>query len=276
MKNYVWKRVCAALLAGVIVAGFAACSSAQEEPETTTESITQTEPAEPTQTEAATDTQPHTQSPTQETLDPQSNGTQTPAPSTKAEMLAMYTSALQKSAALRVVKESRLLHKGELAGTGIFAGKSYQLTEDENARRVIESSKAGKNTLQLPQLAAGQVASAACKENGSAYMLSFSLSAANGSGEQLKDGTGGYFGFIDYTQGVTLTKEIGKLFGFDVKIQGVSGGLSNGVLSVTVDKASGKVTSAQITYREQLDIQLRYIVDIKANIVCDFDLQLAV
>ncbi len=112
----------------------------------------------------------------------------------------------------------------------------------------------------LKGLSASDVASASCKENGNNYVFTISLKNKSGKDSSIKHGAGGYLYFAELSEIEKAVYDIGVVLGVKgIKVSTANLTLSNGKLTVTSDKTSGKISKATLTLTEDVDATASYL-----------------
>lgn len=263
MKKRVSQILSLVLVAALTLTLFA-CSKKDDPGDTTQESSTVIETTEEVpETEASSEsTEP--QQPTETA--------EKPAPSTTAEIVALYNSAVQKNGTLQASTNKRTLQKGQILGSGALEGKTFELTEDENAKKIIEKDGANQ-PMTLSTVGAGSVAKASCTEQDGKYNVTLNLNQYKGSQPTAE---AGYAGFISYDECASLAQEIAALFNLKAKVGGADITLNEGMITAVIDKESGKLLSVTASYNQVMDVKLSVSVfNVSANIVCKNEISLA-
>lgn len=254
-------KLIALMMALVLVFSFAACGGNDEEPTTTSaenEVITE-DAATPGETgdTAASDETGDTAAPgeTDNTAAPgETSKTDTPStggvavPNTKEEAVKLYNDALAKVSSTKG-NVTRKLTKKDLT----IVGDLDKLTNGEASKQFA----AGGGNLagaKLSSLSASSVSNYSKTTSGNNIVMTFTLNTLSG-GTNLKHGNGGYMYFLTMDEIDSVVNQIGKSIGGDgfnvnIKKDKSSISLENGKLVVTVDKTTGKMSSAVLSFKE--------------------------
>lgn len=262
MKKNLAKLI-ALLMALVLVFSFAACGGNDED---TTESdsanAVQTEdagtPDETGDTNASGETGDTAASgETGDTAAPGSTGktdTDTPStggvtvPATKEDAVKLYNDALKK------VSSTSAKIDRKLTKTDSSAGNLDGLTGGAVSKKFAEGS--GSLNSKLSALSAADVQDYSKAESGNNIIMTFTLKNVKG-GAELAHGKGGYMYFLTMDEVATVVSDIGKSisesFKISVKKDKSTIELQGGKLVVTVDKTTGKMSSAVLDFTEVID-----------------------
>ena len=263
MKKNLAKLI-ALMMALVLVFSFAACGGNDEDPtesDTANEAVVNTEDtATPDETgdTAASDETGDTATPGEpgDTAAPgsTSKNDNTPAPggvavpATKEDAVKLYNDALKKvsSTSARVDRK--------LTKTDSSAGNLDNLTGGAVSKKFAEGS--GAINSKLSALSAADVKSYSKSESGNNIIMTFTLNNVKG-GAELAHGKGGYMYFLTMDEVATVVSDIGKSisesFKISVKKDKSTIELQGGKLVVTVDKTTGKMSSAVLDFTEVID-----------------------
>lgn len=252
-------KLIALMMALVLVFSFAACGGDKDEQpsDTTNEAVVNTEdtatPGETGDT-AASDETSDTAAPGESKQDDTTNKTDTPAPggvavpSTKDEAVKLYNDALGKVSSTKA-NVTRKLTKKDLT----IVGDLDKLTNGEASKQFA----AGGGNLagaKLSSLSASNVSNYTKTTSGNNIVVTFTLNTTSG-GTNLKHGNGGYMYFLTMDEIDSVVNQIGKSIGGDgfnvnIKKDKSSISLENGKFVVTVDKTTGKMSSAVLSFKE--------------------------
>lgn len=252
-------KLIALMMALVLVFSFAACGGDKDEQpsDTTNEAVVNTEdtatPGETGDT-AASDETSDTAAPGESKQDDTTNKTDTPAPggvavpSTKDEAVKLYNDALGKVSSTKA-NVTRKLTKKDLT----IVGDLDKLTNGEASKQFA----AGGGNLagaKLSSLSASNVSNYTKTTSGNNIVMTFTLNTTSG-GTNLKHGNGGYMYFLTMDEIDSVVNQIGKSIGGDgfnvnIKKDKSSISLENGKFVVTVDKTTGKMSSAVLSFKE--------------------------
>lgn len=259
MKKNLAKLI-ALMMALVLVFSFAACGGNDEDPtESDTANAVQTEDAgtpDATGDTSASDETGDSAAP-DETGDSKqepgsSDGSDTPAPdgvavpATKEDAVKLYNDALKKISSTSAKIDRKLTKTDSSVG------------DLNNLGPVSEKFAAGSGNLnsKLSALSAADVQSYSKSESGNNIIMTFTLKTVNG-GNALTHGKGGYMYFLTMDEINTVVKDIGNSIkeGFKIEINKDKSSISlqGGKLVVTVDKTTGKMSSAVLDFTEVID-----------------------
>lgn len=112
----------------------------------------------------------------------------------------------------------------------------------------------------LKALSASDVSGAACTESGNNYTITISLKTKTGTDGAIKSGAGGYLYFAELAEISSTVGDVGKVLGVSgITVETAKITLSNGKLTVTADKTSGKISKATLTFTESVDATAKYL-----------------
>lgn len=270
-------KLIALMMALVLVFSFAACGGNDEEPTTTSadnEVVTEDAgtPGETGDT-AASDGTSDTAAPGESKQDDATNKTDpdTPAPggvaapSDKAAGVKLFNDALGKVSSTTTYVD-RKLTKCDATIVGNL-DKLGPVSE-------TFAKGSGNVNVKLSSLSAGDVKDYSYTTSGNNYVMTFKLGTVNGS-TNLKHGNGGYMYFLTMDEIATVVNQIGKQIGgnsFSIEMYKDQSSISlqGGTLTVTVDKTTGKMSKAVITFKEVIDGKCKAKVGpLPANITAD-------
>lgn len=257
-------KIIALLMALVLVFSFAACGGDEEPTETNTENGAVTEDAavpgdadntaDAAASEGASgDTQASGDSQAASNNDATQGGSTSTSggvavPNTTAEGVKLYNDALAKVSGTSATV-TRKLTKKDLT----IVGDLDKLTNGEASKQFA----AGGGNLagaKLSSLSASSVKSFSKNVSGNNIVMTFNLNTVSG-GTDLKHGNGGFMYFLTMDEIDSVVNQIGKSIGgsdFNVNIKKDKSSISleNGKLVVTVDKNTGKMSTAVLTFKE--------------------------
>lgn len=271
-------KLIALMMALVLVFSFAACGGDKDEQpsDTTNEAVVNTEdtvaPGETGDT-AASDGTSDTAAPGESKQDDATNKTDpdTPAPggvaapSDKAAGVKLFNDALGKVSSTTTYVD-RKLTKCDATIVGNL-DKLGPVSE-------TFAKGSGNVNVKLSSLSAGDVKDYSYTTSGNNYVMTFKLGTVNGS-TNLKHGNGGYMYFLTMDEIATVVNQIGKQIGgnsFSIEMYKDQSSISlqGGTLTVTVDKTTGKMSKAVITFKEVIDGKCKAKVGpLPANITAD-------
>lgn len=252
-------KLIALMMALVLVFSFAACGGNDEEPTTTSadnEVVTEDAgtPGETGDTSASDETG-DTAAPGEtgdSKQDDTTNKTDTPAnggvtvPATKEDAVKLYNDALKKVSSTSAKIDRKLTKTDSSVG------------DLNNLGPVSEKFAAGSGSInsKLSSLSASDVQNYSKSESGNNIVMTFTLKTVNG-GAELAHGKGGYMYFLTMDEINTVVKDIGNSIqeGFKIEIRKDKSSISlqGGKLVVTVDKTTGKMSSAVLDFTEVID-----------------------
>ena len=250
-------KIIALLKALVLVFSFAACGGDEEPTETNTENAAITEDAgtsdDTADTAGSEDASADSQTPGDSQNESKDEGTQGGSttggaiakPTDKAAGVKVYNDALAKVSSTKTYVDRKLTKQ------------NLTLIGDLNSLGPVSESFAkgsGYVNVKLSSLSAGDVSSYSVSEKGDNYVMTFKLNTVNG-GQDLKHGKGGYMYFLTMDEVSTVVNQIGKQIGgdsFEVSIKKDKSDISlqGGQLVVTVNKNTGKMSSAVLDFTE--------------------------
>lgn len=254
-------KLIALMMALVLVFSFAACGGDKDEqPSDTTNEVVNTEDAvtpDETGDTAASDETGDTAASgeTDNTAAPGETGktdTDTPStggvtvPATKEDAVKLYNDALKKVSSTSAKIDRKLTKTDSSVG------------DLNNLGPVSEKFAAGSGSInsKLSSLSASDVQNYSKSESGNNIVMTFTLKTVNG-GAELAHGKGGYMYFLTMDEINTVVKDIGnsiqKGFKIEIRKDKSSISLQGGKLVVTVDKTTGKMSSAVLDFTEVID-----------------------
>lgn len=256
-------KIIALLMALVLVFSFAACGGDEEPTETNSENAAITEDVASSDDTADTaasedasaeDSQASDDSQAADSNDAGTQGGSTSTsggvavPATKEDAVKLYNDALGKVSSTKG-NVTRKLTKKDLT----IVGDLDKLTNGEASKQFA----AGGGNLagaKLSSLSASNVTNYTKTVNGNNIVMTFTLATTNG-GTNLKHGNGGYMYFLTMDEIDSVVNQIGKSIGGDgfnvnIKKDKSSISLENGKFVVTVDKTTGKMSSAVLSFKE--------------------------
>lgn len=252
-------KLIALMMALVLVFSFAACGGDKDEQpsDTTNEAVVNTEdtaaPGETGDT-AASDGTSDTAAPGESKQDDTTKKTDTDTPSTggvtvpatKEDAVKLYNDALKKVSSTSAKIDRKLTKTDSSVG------------DLNNLGPVSEKFAAGSGSInsKLSSLSASDVQNYSKSESGNNIVMTFTLKTVNG-GAELAHGKGGYMYFLTMDEINTVVKDIGNSIqeGFKIEIRKDKSSISlqGGKLVVTVDKTTGKMSSAVLDFTEVID-----------------------
>ncbi len=273
-------KLIALMMALVLVFSFAACGGNDEEPTTTSadnEVVTEDAgtPGETGDTSASDETgdtaAPGETGDSKQDDTTNKTDTDTPAPggvaapSDKAAGVKLFNDALGKVSSTTTYVD-RKLTKCDATIVGNL-DKLGPVSE-------TFAKGSGNVNVKLSSLSAGDVKDYSYTTSGNNYVMTFKLGTVNGS-TNLKHGNGGYMYFLTMDEIATVVNQIGKQIGgdsFSIEMYKDQSSISlqGGTLTVTVDKTTGKMSKAVLTFKEVIDGKCKAKVGpLPANITAD-------
>ncbi|MBS6701480.1 MAG: hypothetical protein KH284_07735 [Clostridiales bacterium] len=268
------------LMAGALVLSLAACSGAGDDANTTgaeesnqapnasetftPESDASENPSDSTSAPGVSDesdtgsnasTQKTNEADTTKTADnqqkPDNNASK--APSGVNEIVSYYNAAVKKIAKVSG-NYSRKITSGSVSVVNLnLTDQKYAAVINRNNTALTSAEAA------LKSLSASDVSSASCKESGNNYVCTISLKNKSGKDSGIKHGAGGYMYFAELGEIEKAVYDIGVVLGVKgIKVSTANLTLSNGKLTITIDKASGKISNASLTFTENVDATAKY------------------
>lgn len=258
-------KLIALMMALVLVFSFAACGGDKDEQpsDTTNEAVVNTEdtvaPGETGDT-AASDGTSDTAAPGESKQDDATNKTDpdTPAPggivlpNNAASGVKLYNDALAKVSSTKATVNRDLNYAR--VEKGIIKIDLFSLGD---VRGLFKKGGGNLSGAKLSALSAGDVADFSSKQVGNSYELKFTLKTVK-CDQTAKFGKGGYMYFITMDEIANIVKQIGdELSGGSIAIKVYkdksSFNLEKGVFTVNIDKNTGKLTSATLSFTETID-----------------------
>lgn len=258
-------KLIALMMALVLVFSFAACGGDKDEQpsDTTNEAVVNTEDtATPDETgdTAASDGTSDTAAPGESKQDDTTNktDTDTPAPggivlpNNAASGVKLYNDALAKVSSTKATVNRDLNYAR--VEKGIIKIDLFSLGD---VRGLFKKGGGNLSGAKLSALSAGDVADFSSKQVGNSYELKFTLKTVK-CDQTAKFGKGGYMYFITMDEIANIVKQIGdELSGGSIAIKVYkdksSFNLEKGVFTVNIDKNTGKLTSATLSFTETID-----------------------
>lgn len=268
-----------------LVFSLAACGGNGDEPDTTdpsTEAITQDEGATNNEGDS-TPVESGSDSASEGGSDAAPNGAVT-KPASKDAAVSLYNSAVKKIGSLKATY-SRTFLDGNLS---LSDGMKVNLGKDDAWNHAVVKYNFDKSNAALPAdktklvaVSAGDIASYTASESDNAVTIDFKLNTKSGSG--LTSGAGGYMYLIDKDEAQSVIKAVansdkkadgnGQNGGFalpgSISVESADITMSNGTLSVTIDKASGKIKTAKLYVKETLKGAAKYKILVTLNVTAN-------
>lgn len=174
-------------------------------------------------------------------------------PTNTAEAVALYNSAVSKISSTSA-KISRTMDFAKLYLAGV---PIVDIKAQGGVPEAFNLSNANLSGAKLTTLNSGDVSSFKVTESGDNYVLTFGLKDLKGDSTTTK-GKGGYMYFIDYNEAKTLVETIAKqITGGSIKIEvqpkGAVVNALGGSFNVTINKKTGKISKASISFKEHLE-----------------------
>lgn len=262
MKKNLAKLI-ALMMALVLVFSFAACGGNDEDPtESDTANAVQTEDAgtpdatgdtsasDETGDSAAPDaTGDSKQEPgsSDSTATPPSGGISKPTDT--AAGVKVFNDALKK------VSSTKTTVKRELTKAKVSILDLNDITNGGASKSFAAGS--GPVNVKLSSLSASSVSNYSITENGNNYVMTFMLKDTSG-GASMKHGQGGYMYFLTMSEISDVVMQIGHELGGDgfnvnINTDKTTLTLTGGKLVVTVNKNTGKMSSAVLSFTEDID-----------------------
>lgn len=258
-------KLIALMMALVLVFSFAACGGNDEEPTTTSadkEVVTEdavtpdetgdtagSEDASANDSQAASDSQAADSNNAGTQGGSTSTSTAIAQPKTTAEGVKVFNDALAK------VSGTKTTVQRELTKAKVSILDLNDITNGGASKSFAAGS--GPVNVKLSSLNASSVSSFSCTPSGSNYVMTFNLKETSG-GASMKHGQGGYMYFLTMSEISDVVMQIGHELGgegFNVNINTAKTTLTltGGKLVVTVNKDTGKMSSAVLSFTENID-----------------------
>ncbi len=262
------KKIAKLLALGMSIAlvfSLAACGDTTEtpdEPETTTEEVIPTEaPAVPATGESESVSE--SVSGEQPTQAPATVTVASPG-SDVAKAVELYNNAI--SGTSLSAKAVRTLDSAKVMSV-------INLLDIEGVRESFDWNSPQGISDKLVSLNAGDIASVSSQDSGNTITMDFTLKDFHGT-NTAAHGDGGYMYFFTISEAATIVADIGhKLGGDSMNIttyetdKGTFLDLTEGKFKVIVDKTTGKVTSAELSFSESIEAKVN--APIKGPIAID-------
>lgn len=255
-------KLIALMMALVLVFSFAACGGNDEEPTTTSANneVVNTEDAvtpDETGDTSASDETGDTAAPGEtgdSKQDDTTKKTDTPAPGGVAKPTDTSAGVKLFNDALKKVSSTKTTVKRELTKAKVSVLDLNEITNGGASKSFAAGS--GSVNVKLSSLNASSVSNYTISESGSNYVMTFTLKDTNG-GASMKHGQGGYMYFLTMSEISDVVMQIGHELGgegFNVSIDTnkTKLTLTGGKLVVTVDKNTGKMSSAVLSFTENI------------------------
>lgn len=192
------------------------------------------------------------------------------APSGVNEIVGYYNAAVKKIAKTSGTT-SRDLTSGRASDIPSFIVKAgYLDLTEKDKKNVIDQKNVALDSsrAKLRELSTSDVSGASCKETGNNYVLTISLRKHSGADDKINLGDGGYMYFADLADIKNAVIAVGGVLGVPGKlsVKTATITLSNGQLSVTVNKSTGKISKATLSLKEDISATASYIVKIPVTL----------
>ena len=216
-------------------------------------------------------------------------------PTNKAGIVNMFNGAVDKISSKSATYTRAVARSGGAISALGFDAIQFEADGNENGRwnYTVLSANFDQSNQPLPgdktifnKVDANSVSGAEAKDNGNTIEISLSLKDATVSqdeknqGRNLGLGTGGYMYFINFEETASIIKSVvggpkydGTKGGFalpshdKVTLNSATFTLTGGKLTATIDKASGKMTKASLSFTEKISGKATYIfAPVTANI----------
>lgn len=258
-------KLIALMMALVLVFSFAACGGDKDEqPSDTTNEVVNTEDAvTPDETGDTTGSEDASANDSQAASDSQaadsnnagtqggstSTSTAIAQPKTTAEGVKVFNDALAK------VSGTKTTVKRELTKAKVSILDLNDITNGGASKSFAAGS--GTVNVKLSSLNASSVSSFDCTTSGNNYVMTFNLKETSG-GASMKHGQGGYMYFLTMSEISDVVMQIGhelggEGFNVDINTAKTTLTLTGGKLVVTVNKDTGKMSSAVLSFTENID-----------------------
>lgn len=179
-------------------------------------------------------------------------------PTNTAEAVALYNSAVSKISSTKA-KMSRTMDSC-MANASII--KIDLMKTDPRVPEKFNLTNSNLSGAKLVNLNANDVNSMSVSESGDNYVITFKLKDLNGNINTQK-GAGGYMYFIDFNEAKGLVKSIADtLTGGSMVIEvqqhkDTKVNALGGSFSVTINKKTGKLSKATLSFKEYLEAQVK-------------------
>lgn len=236
------QKILALCCVGVMAVAFASCAPDPKDDGVSTEAsqeATEESTAAPTEAPSGGETAAPTDAPA-----PGPGGITKPA--NKGAAVKLYNDALAKAGAVSATVTRSLQE--------VMAGPINVLKVVPQVPEKFDLTDAPLEGAKLSNLDEGSVASMGVKESGDNFVIDFTLNPVNGN-EGTAVGDGGYMYLLDFETVKTTVASIGasidESFSISVK-QLKSLVVENGKLTVTINKTTGAMSAASITFSEKI------------------------
>lgn len=264
------KKIAKLLALGMSIAlvfSLAACAddTNPDVPETTTEAVTTTEPqAEPATGDSESESASAAESESGEQPSDAPTVNITNPGSDVAKAVELYNNGI--AGTNLSAKATRALDSAKVMAV-------INLLEIEGVRESFDWTSPQSVPDKLVALNAGDIASVSSNDDGSTITMEFTLKDFHGT-NTAAHGDGGFMYFFTISEAATVVADIGhKLGGDSMNIttyetdKGTFLDLSKGTLKVSVNKSTGKVTSAELSFSEAIEAKVN--APIKGPIAID-------
>lgn len=212
-------------------------------------------------------------------------------PTDKAGIVNLFNSAVDKISSTSATYDRTLNESGGIIKAPLGITLEFTNGGEENPQWNYDvlSGNFNKTGETLPadktvfsKISDGDVASASSTDNGDTITLDITLNSKSvtqsGGGANEGLGSGGYMYFVNFQETSELFNAVigGPKYNYETKTGGfafpgeatlvdATFAMSNGKLNATIDKASGKLTKATLSFAETLDINAKYMGDTTAH-----------
>lgn len=273
MKSAFLKKLLCVLSAAVLVLSFAACGNNEDEGTTTDPSVVEEgtldtaagsdvsvsdTQADSSESDSAKDTQAQNSEKTEETKNQsQGGGSTSSAPSSQADIIAAYNSAVTKSGLSRTAMTQTLTK-----GTVSVVNYDVMAGDKAGVRNQINVNNTSKTASDLKALSSSNVKKATRSGN------TVTITLNTFSGSSASNGAGGYVGVVDDARRDQIINIIAGDIGVSgVKLASGTYTLQNGVIKATFNDDFTKITKVTFTASENYAGKLKYLVmSIDANV----------
>lgn len=236
------QKIVALCCVGAMALCFASCKPDDTNTESTTDPVTVESTEEPSSEESTAPVD----NGGEDTSAPQNTNTGIAKPGSPAEAVKLYNDAIAKKGAVTATITRSL---SEVKAAGIDVLKMVPQVPEK-----FDLNDAPLEGADLVALDAGSVAGMKCTESGDNYVIEFTLNALE-TGKEVKVGDGGYMYLLDYATIEKTVLDVGHGIdpNFTLEIKNLKSlTIDGGKLSVTINKTTGNISAASITFNEKI------------------------
>lgn len=165
-------------------------------------------------------------------------------PTDKSGIINLYNSALDKTSGIKRTSYTRKLTLCKITMLG-------DKTNDPKVQELSAMDDKNPAASNLVKLNDSMVSNASAKEEGGNFIFEITL-GNHSSGQNIKNGDGGFVGMVEFNETKSLVKSIAKeALGLDVDMKdNPKYELSAGKYTITIDSQSGKLKNVKHSFTE--------------------------